>query len=76
VFYVPCIRDDFVVLVSEVECSRAEHLVDDERPFPRGCELVPVFVALDSSKHQVTDLELAASYIALVIAPKGLLVPS
>ena len=31
-------------------------------------------VALNASKDQVTDLKLSASYVALVVAPHGLLV--
>jgi hypothetical protein len=76
VFYVPCVQDDSVVLVPELECPWSESLISDDCPLPWGCELVLILVALHSSENQVSDLELVASHVLLVIAPQGLLVSS
>jgi hypothetical protein len=75
-FYVPSVGDDPATLVPELECSWSKHLVNDEWPLPRGRKLVPILVSPNSSEHQVSDLELAAAHVALVVAPHGLLVPS
>jgi hypothetical protein len=56
VFDVPSVEDDPPVLVSDLVCSGLEHLVDDERPFPRWCELVSVLAALNSSDNQESDV--------------------
>jgi hypothetical protein len=69
VFDVPCVGDDLPVLVLDLVCSGSEHLVDDEQPLPRWCELVLILAALYSSEDQVSDMELAGVYIALVVAP-------
>jgi hypothetical protein len=74
VFNVPCIGDDPPVFVLDLVRSGSEHLVDDEWPLPRWCELVPVFAALDSLEDQVSDVELARAHVALVVASQGLLV--
>jgi hypothetical protein len=68
VFHVPCIGDDPLVLVSDLVRSRSEHLMDDERPFPRWCELVSVLAALNSSEDKVPNVELAGPHVALVVA--------
>jgi hypothetical protein len=68
VFDVPSVGDDPPVLVLDHVCLRSEHLVDDERPLPRWRYLVPVLAALDSSEHEVPDVELAGAHVALVVA--------
>jgi hypothetical protein len=69
-FHVPA------VLVLKFECSWSEHLIDDEWPLPRGRELMPILVALNSSEHLVTNLELSVVHVALVLAVQSLLVSS
>jgi hypothetical protein len=68
VFDVPCVGGDPPVLVSDLVGSGPEHLMDDEWPLPRWCELVSVLAALNSSEEQVPDLELASVHVALVVA--------
>jgi hypothetical protein len=48
--------------------------VDDEWPLPRWRELVSVLAALDSSKDQVSNVELARTHVALMIASQSLFV--
>jgi hypothetical protein len=67
-FDIPCVGDDSSVLVSDLVCTRSEHLVDDEWPFPRGRELVSILAALNSSEDQVSDVKLARANVALVVA--------
>jgi hypothetical protein len=74
VFDVPRIGDDSSVLVSDLVCSGSEHLVDDERPLPRGCKLVSILAALNLSEDQVSDMELARVHVALVVASQSLLI--
>jgi hypothetical protein len=74
VFDVPCVGDDPPVLVLDLVGSGPEDLVDDEWPLSRWRELVPVLDALNSSEGQVSDVELARSHVALVVASQGLLV--
>jgi hypothetical protein len=74
VFDVPCVGDDPLVFVLDLVRSWSEHLVDDEWPLPRWCELVPVLAALNSSEDQVFNMELARMHVALVIASQSLLV--
>jgi hypothetical protein len=66
-FDVPCVGDDSSVLASDIVCSGSEHLVDDERPLPRGRELVSILAALNLSEEQVSDLELTRAHVALVV---------
>jgi hypothetical protein len=68
VFDVPRVGDDLPVLVSDLVCFGSEHLVDNERPFPRWCELVSVLAALNLLEDQVSDVELTRMYVALVVA--------
>jgi hypothetical protein len=68
VFDVPHVGDDPPVLVSDFVCSGLEHLVDDERPFPRWCELVSVLASLNLSEDHVSDVELTRAHVALVVA--------
>jgi hypothetical protein len=51
-----------------------EHLVDDERPRPRGIELVSILAALNSSEDQISNVELMRTHVALVVTSQGLLV--
>jgi hypothetical protein len=67
-FDVPRVGDDPTVLVSDLECSRSEYLVHDERPLPWGREFVSILAALNSSEDQIPDLELAGAYVTLVVA--------
>jgi hypothetical protein len=48
--------------------------VNNERPFPRWCELVSVLAAMNSSEDQVSDVELARAHVALMVASYILLV--
>jgi hypothetical protein len=66
-FDVPHVGDDPTTLVSDLECSGSEYLVDDERPLPRGRELMSILAALNSSEYQMPDLELASAYVVLVV---------
>jgi hypothetical protein len=66
---VPCVGDDPPVLVLDLVCPWSEHLVDDERSLPRWRELVPVLATLDSSEHEIPNVELTGMHVALVVAP-------
>jgi hypothetical protein len=48
--------------------------MDDERPLPRGRELASILAALNSSEDHVSNVELARTYVALIVASQGLLV--
>jgi hypothetical protein len=50
VSYVPHVGDNPSVLVSDLECPRLEHLVNDEWPLPWGRKFVSILAALNSSK--------------------------
>jgi hypothetical protein len=54
---VPRVGDDPPVLVLDLVHPWSEHLMVDERPFPRWRQLVPVLAALDSSEHKIPDVE-------------------
>jgi hypothetical protein len=71
---VPSVGDNSTVLVSDLERSGLEYLVDDEGPLPWGREFVSILAALNSSENQVPDLELASKHIALVVASQVLFV--
>jgi hypothetical protein len=68
VFDVPSVGDDSAVFVSDLECSRSEYLVNDEWPLPWGRDLVLILAILNSLEDQVSDLELMATHVTLVVA--------
>jgi hypothetical protein len=68
VFDVPSIGDDSAVFVSDLECSRSEYLVNDEWPLPWRRDLVLILAILNSLEDQVSDLELMATHVTLVVA--------
>jgi hypothetical protein len=67
VFDVPSIGDDSAVFVSDLECSRSEYLVNDEWPLPWRRDLVLILAILNSLEDQVSDLELMATHVTLVV---------
>jgi hypothetical protein len=69
VFDVPRVGDDSPVLVLDLVRPWSEHLVDDERALSRWRQLVSVFAVLNSSEHDVVDVELARAHVAFVVAP-------
>jgi hypothetical protein len=71
---VPCVGDDPAILVLDLVRPWSEHFVDDDPPHPRWRQLVPVLVALNSSEHEVPDVELVWAHVELVVAPQRLLV--
>jgi hypothetical protein len=73
-FDVSQVGDDSSVLVLDLVCSRSENLMDDERPLPRGRELASILAALNSSEDHVSNVELARTYVALIVASQGLFV--
>jgi hypothetical protein len=68
VFDVPSVGDDSAVFVSDLECSRSEYLVNDEWPLPWRRDLVLILAILNSLEDQVSDLELMATHVTLVVA--------
>jgi hypothetical protein len=65
---VPRVGDDPPILVLDLVCPRSEHFVDDERPLPWWGQLVPILAALNSSEHEISDMELTRTHVALVVA--------
>jgi hypothetical protein len=45
----------------------SKHLVDDEWPLPRWCELVPVLAALNPLEDKVPNVELAGAHVVLMV---------